>query len=197
MSDDYRSFNIFLGMPSAHLRGQLTIRGDKAEAADAYAKRVLSELGMWSGLGWQVERPFYAPDAATRPNVETEPDFEPMPEPPSPAPSTPTTTAAPATGNGVSVMHIVKAVIVSDRQGLPQLEMYAAGHKFPDLRYSLGKDAETRRSNLVRLLSGLGNTPSPDAIKIGYSREVNWNVAWKQGREPKYKDVVSIGPYAA
>lgn len=195
MSDEYRSYTMFVGMPTTGLRGQVTLRGGKDETGEAYAKRVLNEIELWRGLGWRVERPFVAEG-----KIENAVNVEPMPEPPPGEPEPATVPAPkPATSPAATVpggtMRIVKAEIVSDRGGLPQLEMYAAGHKFPDLRYSLGKDLEARQANLVKLLSGLGKTPNPTAIKIGYKQDVNWSVTWKQGREPKYKDVVSIGPY--
>lgn len=90
-----------------------------------------------------------------------------------------------------NAMEIAEAAIVSDRNGLPQLELYQNGHKFPDLRYSLGKDETTRKANLAKMLGTM-----PQAIAIGWKQNVNWKAHWKTGRDPKYKDLVSISKAA-
>lgn len=86
-----------------------------------------------------------------------------------------------------NVMPITKLAIVSDRSGMPQLELYQNGHKFPDLRYSLGKEMEARKANIAKMLGW--NTAD---VQIGIERNVNARALWAVGRDPKYKDLVSL-----
>lgn len=201
MSDDYRSFNMFVGMPGTGWRGQITIRGDKAESGEAYAKRVMQELNLWYGLGWKVERPYFDEGKiAQRINVETDADLEfafatatekpAMTGMTNPAPAT-----TPAPANGKSIMHVQRFVIAADKGGLPVLEFYQTGHKWPDLRYSLGKTMEERRAKCAALLSNIAGPVPASAIEIGVDKAVDWDVIWQPGRDPKYKDVVSVGSH--
>ena len=72
MCNDYRSWNMFMGMPSTGYKGQMTLRGEKNETGEAYAKRIMDEIGIWYGLGWQVERAYF--DDGTRLGTAADPE---------------------------------------------------------------------------------------------------------------------------
>lgn len=93
--------------------------------------------------------------------------------------------------NTQQTFQAVKIAIAADRGGLPVLEFYAAGHKFADAKYSLGKDKDTRVKNICALMANFGW--KPEHIAIGNLKEgVNVTVTWKPSKDGKYKDIVGV-----
>jgi hypothetical protein len=207
MSDgDYRSFNCFIGNPTSGIRGQLTLRGKDTETDEAYAKRVSRELATWCILGWVPERPFMpAATTATTSSASVPGDDAPEPSdlfPPATAPVASAPASPSANGSG-NVMRIRMLKIAANTEGLPELHFYthfdANSHKWPDLKYTLGKDQTDRVNNCLKLLNENGGRWTLGHLKPGSTygngtetSELDLDVTWAPAKDPKYKNVLSV-----
>lgn len=155
-----------------------TFRSRQGEAFNRYMHRIDSAMAAFFEDKWQPanggDSQTYASSAST---TQT---------------ATATEQAPASAGSDMYIMHIDQLKITADRGGFPILEFYQTGHKWPDLRYQLGKTMDERKANCAKMLA---NVKGPGAIVIGFEMDTNWDVVWKPGRDPKYKDVVSVGPH--
>lgn len=161
-------------------RAMVTVRSRPGEQGESYLNRFMTMLEKLEKLGFTVRKQLEVVNELPK----RDPTLSEPPQPPAPQPQ-------PTNGNGSghseNVLPIAKAAIIAGRDGLPQLELYAQGHKWADIRYSLGKDEVTRKMNISKMIG-----TNPNDIKVGWESAVTWQAYWKPGNDPKYKDLLSI-----
>ena len=192
MQEARGSWNITYINSMTKQRGQRTIRQMDDEADANFWTRIGLDHDQAISHGFvcvefQNDPAARAMAGATQASAEIPFNEPPMPDDPVAG----TAVGEGSTANQLSEMAIAKFQIVADRNGLPQLELYQEGHKWADLRYSLGKDEATRKKNIANLMGSLGW--KPELIKVMKEpKDVKWIATWGEGKNPKYKDVVIV-----
>jgi len=181
-------------------------QGATAEDVAATCLALTGALEILGEFGWGTEgRVRYVPEpSASPPDLD---DDEEEPEPSGP----PTTTAPPIPGDepsaqppassappqpsttGERLLSAVKVKIGTTQSGSPQVEFYAAGHRFADLRWSFGGQALLDVSPTL-VAKGW---KAAHFDKVGTEYQLPCRVVWRESDKTTsagnpYKDVVRV-----